>query len=93
MRRKDKSSVLLQYGFVSVVERLQESPRVVIQLLLGLETTDIFYLSSKVNDGYAYSAGPSVGCQKLEDFLNKECSMPKAMRTFCSTEQPVEVYT
>jgi hypothetical protein len=58
------NEVLQQYDFIVIVERIQES-LVVLQLLLGLKTTDILYLSSKLSGDYAYNFKPNPGCHKL----------------------------
>ena len=51
------AEVMSQYDLIMIVERLHES-LVVFQLLLGLETSDILYLSAKQSGAYALS-GPS----------------------------------
>jgi hypothetical protein len=50
---KNVQSVIDDYDFIVVVERLHES-LVAWQLLLGLDVTDILYLSSKKSGGYWY---------------------------------------
>jgi len=44
-------SILDDYDFIGITERLDES-LVVLQLLLGLETQDILYLSSKYSESF-----------------------------------------
>jgi hypothetical protein len=58
------AEVLQQYDFIVIVERIQES-LVVLQLLLGLKTTDILYLSSKLSGGFSFVFSPNPGCHKL----------------------------
>lgn len=41
-----------KYDFVGVVERFDES-LVALQLLMGLETSDILYFSSRLHTGYS----------------------------------------
>lgn len=64
LARKRVDEVMQQYDFLVVVERMQES-LVVLQLLLGLNTTDILYLSSKLSGDYSYNYQPHPGCHKL----------------------------
>ena len=57
--------VMGQYDFIVIVERLHES-LVVFQLLLGLNTSDILYLSAKTSGLYSYNTGRKYnGCHLL----------------------------
>jgi hypothetical protein len=49
-------TLLRQYDFIGVVERLDES-LVVLQLLMGLETSDILYFSSRLSSQFTRSGG------------------------------------
>ena len=53
--------VLEQYDFIMIVERLDES-LVVLQLLLGLDTSDILYVSAKRSGEYSFTDGRFRGC-------------------------------
>jgi hypothetical protein len=44
-------SIMKEYNFIGILERLDES-LVVLQMLLSLKTSDILYLKSKVNGGF-----------------------------------------
>lgn len=44
-------SIMEEYNFIGILERLDES-LVVLQMLLSLKTSDILYLNSKVNGGF-----------------------------------------
>lgn len=56
-------TLLRQYDFIGVVERMDES-LVALQLLLGLETSDILYMSSRLPSQYTKSGGK---CRKNID--------------------------
>jgi hypothetical protein len=75
------AEVLQQYDLILIVERLHES-LVVLQLLLGLNTSDILYLSAKQSGAYSYSFRPNPGCH----LISKSFITP-AMATFLSSGQ------
>jgi len=52
-------TLLTQYDFIGVVERLDES-LVVFQLLMGLETSDILYISSRLWSQYSRTGGKCI---------------------------------
>ena len=56
-------SILDDYDFIGITERLDES-LVVLQLLLGLETQDILYLSSKSSESFE-KFNSELGCSYL----------------------------
>jgi hypothetical protein len=68
-------TVLDDYDFIGITERLDES-LVVLQLLLGLETQDILYLSSKSSESFEYLPSAQ-GCL----YLTPKFETP-AMREF-----------
>ena len=70
--KKHVQQVIDGYNFVGIIERMDES-LVALQLLLGLEVSDILYMSSKVHG--TYDRRPIVGgggrkfeCVKLASF-------------------------
>jgi len=60
--------VMQQFDLIIIVERMHES-LVVLQLLLGLETTDILYLSAKTNGGVSRTWKPNPGCHRIQKTL------------------------
>ncbi|KAI2495273.1 sulfotransferase family [Fragilaria crotonensis] len=66
LRRATKRvvGVLKQYDLIMIVERLHES-LVVLQLLLGLDTSDILYISAKRSGQYSYTTGRYQGCHLI----------------------------
>lgn len=44
-------SIMSEYNFIGILERLDES-LILLQMILGLQTSDILYLKSKVNGGF-----------------------------------------
>jgi hypothetical protein len=58
--KKRVAEVLQQYDSIVIQESL-----VVLQLFLGLKTTDILYLSSKLSGGFSFIFRLNLGCHKL----------------------------
>lgn len=61
------------YDFILLVERLDES-LVVLQLLLGLDATDIVYVSSKQSGGYSVRDPPRYEELMLELYILISCA-------------------
>ena len=60
LTQRNVKEILDRYDFIGVVERFDES-LVVLQLLLGLETRDILYFSSRTRDQYTIRKGVAGG--------------------------------
>ncbi|KAI2495277.1 sulfotransferase family [Fragilaria crotonensis] len=58
------ADILKTYDYIMIVERLHES-LVVLQLLLGLATSDILYVSAKRSGQYAFKKGRFPGCHLI----------------------------
>lgn len=68
-------AILERYDFIGTVERFDES-LVALQLLLGLETSDVLHFSSRLHSQYtgtSIQGGKALSCQKNVD--------PKELRT------------
>ena len=62
--QRDVRHVLEDYDFIAVTEQMDES-LVVMQMLLGLETTDMLYFAVKTNGGYD-DGGTNMGCTYIQ---------------------------
>ena len=68
------ADVMSQYDLIMIVERLHES-LVVLQLMLGINTSDILYLSAKQSGQYSYMAHPFPGCHLIaKSFMTPDIS-------------------
>lgn len=62
--QKDIHYTLQNYDFIAITEKMDES-LVVLQMLLGLTTTDMLYFSVKTNGGYD-DGGTKMGCTYIQ---------------------------
>ncbi len=75
------AGILEQYDFIMIVERLHES-LVVLQLLLGLATSDILYVSAKRSGQYSHKKKRYAGCH-----LIAKSNISPAIASFFSSPQ------
>ncbi len=75
------NEIIQNYDFIAITERMDESI-VAVQMLLGLNTTDVIHFPARMNGGYDHGSGPKNQCV----FIQKSFVTP-GMQEFFESEQ------